>query len=93
MKVTFVQQDKRDNKYAFSELKAGDIFTIADPKMSRSTCYMKIKPGKNYSSSNLDCVNIETGEISIFSDTKKEVISIDQLYVHKVQAELSVKVD
>lgn len=93
MKVTFLQPDKKDNKLAFSDLKVGEVFTIADPKMSKGTCYMKIKIGKNYTQSNLDCINLETGEISVFSDTKKEVISVDQLFVYKVNAEINVKVD
>jgi len=93
MKVTFTQPDKRDNKIPFSELKVGDVFTIADPKMSKVTCYMKTKVSKYYTASNLDCINLETGEISIFSDTKKEVISVDQLFVYKVNAEINVKVD
>jgi hypothetical protein len=29
----------------------------------------------------------------MFSDTKKEVISIDQLFVYKVNAEINIKVD
>ena len=93
MKVTFIQPDKKDNKMSFSDLKVGDVFTIADPKMSKASCYMKIKPAKNYTSTNLDCINLDTGEISIFSDTKKEVISVDQLFVYKVNAEIQVKLD
>lgn len=93
MKVNFLQQEKKDNKFAFSDLKVGDVFTIADPKMSKSSCYMKIKVSKNYSPSQLDCINLETGEISIFSDTKKEVISVDQLFVYKINAEITVKLD
>lgn len=93
MKVTFTQPDKKDNKVAFSDLKVGEVFTIADPKMSKGTCYMKIKVNKNYTSSGLDCINLETGEISVFSDTKKEIISVDQLFVYKVGAELTIKVD
>jgi len=93
MKVTFTQPDKKDNKIPFSELKVGDVFTIADPKMSKGTCYMKTRVSKYYTASNLDCINLETGEISMFSDTKKEVISVDQLFVYKVNAEINVKVD
>lgn len=93
MKVSFIHPDKKDNKIPFNELKIGDVFTIADPKMSKSSCYMKIKAGKNYSSTILDCINLETGEASVFSDTKKEIISVDQLFVYKVGAELTIKVD
>lgn len=92
MKVTFIQPDKKDNKVSFSDLKVGDVFTIADPKASKVTTFMKIKPGKNYTSS-LDVINLDTGEISIFTDTKKEIISVDQLFVYKVNAEMSIKLD
>jgi hypothetical protein len=93
MKVEFIKENKKDNKYKFSELKPGDIFTISDPKVVKSTIYMKIKPNKNQSSSNLDTINLETGELSIYSDTMKEVISIDQLFVHKHEAVISIKLD
>jgi len=93
MKVTFTQPDKKDNKVTFSDLKVGDVFTIADPKMSKGTCYMKIRVGKNYTAPSLDCINLESGEISVFSDTKKEIISVDQLFVYKVNAEINVKID
>ena len=53
---------------------------------------MKIKPNKNYSSS-LDVINLDTGEASVFTDTKKEIISVDQLFVYKVNAELTIKLD
>lgn len=92
MKVTFVQPDKKDNKFSFSDLKVGDVFTIADPKASKVTTFMKIKPGKNYTSS-LDVLNLDTGEASIFTDTKKEIISVDQLFVYKVNAEMTIKLD
>jgi len=92
MKVTFVQPDKKDNKFSFNDLKVGDIFTIADPRASKVTTFMKIKPGKNYSSS-LDVINLDTGEASVFTDTKKEVISVDQLFVYKVNAEMTIKLD
>jgi len=93
MKVTFTQPDKKDNKVTFSDLKVGDVFTIADPKMSKGTCYMKIRVSKNYTAPSLDCINLESGEISVFSDTKKEIISVDQLFVYKVNAEINVKID
>ena len=92
MKVTFIQPEKKDNKYSFNDLKAGDIFTLADPKASKVSTFMKIKSGKNYSSS-LDVVNLDTGEASIFTDTKKEIISVDQLFVYKVNAEMTIKLD
>lgn len=93
MKVTFIQPDKKDNKVSFSDLKAGDVFTVADPKASKVSTFMKIKPGKNYSSSTVDTINLDTGEASIFTDTKKEIISVDQLFVYKVNAEMTVKLD
>lgn len=93
MKVTFVQPDKKDNKVSFSDLKPGDVFTIADPKASKVSTFMRIKPGKNYTSSTVDVINIDTGEASIFSDTKKEIISVDQLFVYKVNAEMTIKLD
>jgi len=92
MKIQFIQPDKKDNKVLFNDLKAGDIFTIADPKASKVTTFMKVKPGKNYTST-LDAINLDTGEISVFSDTKKEIISVDQLFVYKVNAELLIKLD
>ena len=92
MKIQFIQPDKKDNKVSFNDLKTGDVFTIADPTASRVTTYMKVKPAKNYTSS-IDVLNLDTGEISVFSDTKKEIISIDQLFVYKVNAELSIKLD
>jgi len=92
MKIQFIQPDKKDNKVLFNDLKAGDIFTVADPKASKVTTFMKVKPGKNYTST-LDVINLDTGEISVFSDTKKEIISVDQLFVYKVNAELSIKLD
>lgn len=93
MKVTFVQPDKKDNKVSFSDLKPGDVFTIADPKASKVSTFMRIKPGRNYTSSTVDVINIDTGEASIFSDTKKEIISVDQLFVYKVNAEMTIKLD
>ena len=92
MKVTFIQPDKKDNKVSFNDLKSGDIFTVADPKASKVSTFMKIKPNKNYSSS-LDVINLDTGEASVFTDTKKEIISVDQLFVYKVNAELTIKLD
>jgi len=92
MKVTFVQPDKKDNKVSFNDLKVGDVFTIADPKASKVTTFMKIKVGKNYTSA-VDVINLDTGEVSVFSDTKKEIISVDQLFVYKVNAEITVKLD
>ena len=92
MKVTFIQPDKKDNKVPFSDLKVGDIFTVADPKASKVTTFMKIKPNKNYTSS-LDTINLDTGEASVFSDTKKEIIAVDQLFVYKVNAEMTIKLD
>ena len=92
MKIQFIQPDKKDNKVLFNDLKIGDIFTVADPKASKVTTFMKVKPGKNYTST-LDVINLDTGEISVFSDTKKEIISVDQLFVYKVNAELSIKLD
>ena len=92
MKIQFIQPDKKDNKVLFNDLKAGDIFTVADPKASKVTTFMKVKPGKNYTST-LDVINLDTGEISVFSDTKKEIISVDQLFVYKVNAELLIKLD
>lgn len=93
MKVTFIQPDKKDNKVSFSDLKPGDVFTVADPKASKVSTFMKIKPGKNYSSSTVDTINLDTGEASIFTDTKKEIISVDQLFVYKVNAEMTIKLD
>lgn len=93
MKVTFIQPDKKDNKISFSDLKPGDVFTVADPKASKVSTFMKIKPGRNYSSSNLDVINLDTGESSVFTDTKKEIISVDQLFVYKVNAEMTIKLD
>ena len=92
MKIQFIQPDKKDNKVSFSDLKIGDVFTIADPAASKVTTFMKVKPAKNYTSP-IDVLNLDTGEISVFSDTKKEIISIDQLFVYKVNAELSIKLD
>ncbi|NBP02058.1 MAG: hypothetical protein EBU90_18395 [Proteobacteria bacterium] len=92
MKVTFVQPEKKDNKFSFNDLKVGDVFTIADPRASKVTTFMKIKPGKNYSSP-LDVINLDTGEVSVFTDTKKEIISVDQLFVYKVNAEMTIKLD
>jgi len=92
MKVTYIQPDKKDNKIPFSDLKPGDIFTVADPKASKVTTFMKIKPTKNYTSS-LDTINLDTGEASVFSDTKKEIITVDQLFVYKVNAEMTIKLD
>lgn len=93
MKVTFIQPDKKDNKISFSDLKPGDVFTVAGPKASKVSTFMKIKPGRNYSSSNLDVINLDTGESSVFTDTKKEIISVDQLFVYKVNAEMTIRLD
>lgn len=93
MKVEFIKENKKDNKYKFSELKNGDIFTISDPKVAKSTLYMKVKANKNFSTTTLDCINLETGELSMYSETMKEVISIDQMFVFKHEAVISIKLD
>lgn len=93
MKIEFIKEDKKDNRVSFKDLKAGDVFTIADPKVAKSTVYMKIKIAKNYSASVVDTINLETGEVSAYADTMKEVISIDQAFVYKQNAIIDILLD
>jgi len=93
MKVEFIKEEKKDNKVSFKDLKPGDVFTIADPKVAKSTVYMKIKFGKNYSNSSVDTINLETGEVTAYSDTMKEIISIDQAFVYKQTAIIDILLD
>jgi len=93
MKIEFIKEDKKDNRVPFKDLKVGDVFTIADPKIAKSTVYMKVKIGKNYTASGVDTINLETGEVSAYSDTMKEVISIDQAFVYKQNAIIDILLD
>jgi len=91
MKVNFVQPDKKDNKCHFSEIKPGEIFSFSDPKASKTEIYMRIKSkDSNYP---FDTVVLSDGRIGQFTDLKKEIISVDQLFVYRLNAEINVKVE
>lgn len=92
MKVKFIYPEKKDNKVSFQDLKAGDTFTISDPKSVKSEVYMKIGKGKNDSFSQ-DTVVLSDGRLACFYDLKREIITQDQLFVYKVDAEISVSVE
>jgi hypothetical protein len=89
MKVIFVQPEKKDNKFAFQDLKAGDIFSFNDPNNCKTDVYMKIGKSKDEKTA-CDTVVLETGKLVNFYDLKRESITIDQLYVYKLTGEISV---
>lgn len=92
MKVKFVYPEVKDNKMSFQDLKAGDTFTIADPKNSKAEVYMKLGKGKNDASTQ-DTVVLSEGRLASFYDLKREAITQDQLFVYKVDAEMSIIID
>jgi hypothetical protein len=92
MKVNFIRQEKKDNKTDFSDLKAGDIFSLADPKNVKAEIYMKVSKPKGDTSS-FDTVILESGKLANLYDLKREAITQDQMYVYKLEAEIQIKID
>jgi len=92
MKVNFIKVEKKDNRVDFSELKAGDVFSLADPKATKVELYMKVGKPKGDNTS-YDTIVLESGKLSNLYDLKREAITQDQLFVYKVDAEISVKLD
>lgn len=92
MKVNFLRQDKKDNKIDFNDLKAGETFSLADPKNVKVEVYMKVGKGKNDSCS-YDTIVLESGKLANLYDLKRETITQDQLFVYKLNTEINVLVD
>lgn len=92
MKFEFNKLEKKDNKMAFRDLKPGDVFTISDPNAVKSTVFMKVKMPKG-STATHDALNMDTAELGSYSEMMKEIIVIDQAFVYKHSATLTITLD
>lgn len=88
MKIEF-KKDVYDNKVKFESLKAGDTFSFGDPKSCNHEVFMKINSPKEISST-YDCINLGNGRLSSYYTFKREIISVDQEFVYKLDATLNV---
>jgi hypothetical protein len=92
MKINFLQAEKKDNKFNFQDLKAGDLFAFNDPNTCKTDVYMKIGKHKDDKTTS-DTVILETGKLVCFYDLKRETIVIDQLFVYKLNGEMQIRLD
>ena len=90
MQFEFLKPEKQDNRVPFRDLKPGDVFTISDPNNVKSGVYMKLKPSKN-TQCTFDTMCLDTGDLGHYSEMMKEVITIDQAFVYKQQATLTIQ--
>lgn len=91
MKIEF-KKDTYDNKFKFENLKAGDIFSFGDPKACNHEVFMKINPPKDIANT-YDCINLGNGRLSSYYNFKREIISVDQEFVYKLEATVTVILD
>jgi len=91
MKIEF-KKDILDNRVKFEALKSGDIFSFGDPNACNHDVFMKITVPKDVTSS-YDVINLGNGKLNSYYNFKREVISIDQEFVYKLDAHVVVKLN
>lgn len=89
MKVT-IKKEEHDLKTTFSALKPGDLFSFADPRACKAGVFMKLNPSRDQA--NLEVVDLDSGKVGQYINFKKEIISVDQDFVYKLDAQLVITV-
>lgn len=89
MKVT-IKKEEHDIKTTFATLKAGETFSFADPHACKSEVFMKLSPTRDQSG--IEVVNLDSGKVGPYANFKKEIISVDQDFVYRLDAQLVVSV-
>jgi len=94
MKVNFIQEEKRDNKINFSDLKNGELFSFVDPSTCSVEVYMKVKLPASNRGSGFDTVSMSSGQLSVYSELRREAIATsDQMFVYKLNGKLDILVE